>query len=235
MILASKEYYEESAKEWLNMIINERKESEENERRNEEIQNAERKRQEEIAERKHQEEIQMEERRRREEYEERKRKDEMEFELPKIRLEQKELFAAKSVLTCRECNETGYKAINCAAKESKYSSDESLSVRRVGENSEESNSYLKKAKLNNCDNVQVIIDTGSSCCLLKISVAQKFKLKLEPAVNKLYGFGNQKMPALTSIGRTKVDIEVDNVKAESMSLYVAPDGAQSVDLIIRRT
>ncbi|GBO01275.1 hypothetical protein AVEN_22291-1 [Araneus ventricosus] len=88
MILANKEYDEESAKEWLNTLINERKEREENERRNEEIQIAERKPQEEIqiAERKHQEEIQMDERRRREEYEERKRKDKMEFELQKIRL-----------------------------------------------------------------------------------------------------------------------------------------------------
>ncbi|GBO14341.1 hypothetical protein AVEN_268311-1 [Araneus ventricosus] len=68
----------------------------------------------------------------------------------------------KSVLTCRECNETGHKAINSVSKESKYSSDESLSVRQVGENSEESNSYLKKAKFNNCDNVQALIDTGSS-------------------------------------------------------------------------
>ncbi|GBM16496.1 hypothetical protein AVEN_148885-1 [Araneus ventricosus] len=76
MILACKEYDQESAKKWLNTIINERKEREENERRNEEIQ---------IAERKHQEEIQMEERRKREEYEKRKRKDEMEFELQKIR------------------------------------------------------------------------------------------------------------------------------------------------------
>ncbi|GBM06954.1 hypothetical protein AVEN_239662-1 [Araneus ventricosus] len=141
----------------------------------------------------------------------------------------------KSVLTCRDCNETGHKAINCVAKESNHSSDESLSVRRVGENSEESNSYLKKAKLNNCNNVQALIDTGSSCCLLKTSVAQKLKLKLESAVNKIYGFGNQKMPALTSIGRIKADIEVDNIKGESISIYVVPDDAQSVDLIIGRT
>ncbi|GBN02370.1 hypothetical protein AVEN_128634-1 [Araneus ventricosus] len=141
----------------------------------------------------------------------------------------------KSVLTCRECSETGHKAINCVSKESKYSSDENLSVRRVGENSEESNSYLKKTKLNNCDNVQAVIDTGSSCCLLKIPVAQKFKLKLEPAVNKINGFGNQKMPALTCIGRIKAGIEVDNAKGESMSIYVVPDDAQSVDLIIGRT
>ncbi|GBN55086.1 hypothetical protein AVEN_218580-1 [Araneus ventricosus] len=56
MILASKVYNEESTKECLNTIINERKEREENERRNEEI-----------AERRLQEEIQIEKRRRREE------------------------------------------------------------------------------------------------------------------------------------------------------------------------
>ncbi|GBM17820.1 hypothetical protein AVEN_10713-1 [Araneus ventricosus] len=105
----------------------------------------------------------------------------------------------------------------------------------VGENSDESNSFLKKAKVNNCDNVQALIDTGSSCCLLKIYVAQKLKLKFERAVNKIYGFGNQKMPALTSIGRIKADIEVDSVKAKNISIYVVPDDAQSVDLIIGRT
>ncbi|GBM63279.1 hypothetical protein AVEN_110959-1 [Araneus ventricosus] len=40
---------------------------------------------------------------------------------------------SKLVLTCRECNETGHKAINCVAKESNHSSDELLSVRQVGE------------------------------------------------------------------------------------------------------
>ncbi|GBM01082.1 hypothetical protein AVEN_136634-1 [Araneus ventricosus] len=141
----------------------------------------------------------------------------------------------KSVLTCREGNETGLKIINCVAKETNHASEESLSVRLVGDNSDDSNSFLKKAKINNCDNVQASIDTGNSCCLLKISVAQKLKLKFERAVNKIYGFGNQKMHALTSIGRIKADIEVDNVKAETISIYVVPDDAQSVDLIIGRT
>ncbi|GBM11067.1 hypothetical protein AVEN_259758-1 [Araneus ventricosus] len=90
--------------------------------------------------------------------------------------------------------------------------------------------------MNNFDPVQAVIDTGSSsCCLLKISVVQKLKLKLEPAVSKIYGFGNLKMSALTSIGRIDADIEVDNVKAESISIYVVPDDAQSVHLIIGRT
>ncbi|GBO20883.1 hypothetical protein AVEN_156735-1 [Araneus ventricosus] len=119
------------------------------------------------------------------------------------------------------------RAINCVTKESNHSSDESLSVRQVGENSEESNSFLKKAKLNNCDNVQALRDNTNFLYPLKISVAQKFKLKLECVVNKIYGFGNQKMPALTSIGRIKADIEVDNVKAENINIYV--------DLIIGRT
>ncbi|GBM36113.1 hypothetical protein AVEN_179109-1 [Araneus ventricosus] len=43
------------------------------------------------------------------------------------------------------------------------------------------------------------------------------------------------MPSLTSIGRIKADIEVDNVKAENIRIYVVPDYAQSVDLIIGRT
>ncbi|GBN31207.1 hypothetical protein AVEN_130145-1 [Araneus ventricosus] len=43
------------------------------------------------------------------------------------------------------------------------------------------------------------------------------------------------MPALTSIGRIKADIEVDNVKAENISIYVVSDDAQSIDLIIGRT
>ncbi|GBM67773.1 hypothetical protein AVEN_176455-1, partial [Araneus ventricosus] len=98
-------------KEWLNTIINERKEREGNEIRKDEIAEQERKekideqkRQEEIAEQRHQEETELrkheyEERKRKEEqeyqerkrkeeqeYEERKRKDEMEFELQKIRL-----------------------------------------------------------------------------------------------------------------------------------------------------
>ncbi|GBN57942.1 hypothetical protein AVEN_29884-1, partial [Araneus ventricosus] len=106
---------------------------------------------------------------------------------------------------------------------------------QVGENSEESNSYLKKAKLNNFDPVQGLIDTGSSCCLLKTSVAQKLKLKTEPTVNKTYGFGNQKMLALMSMGRITAYIEVDNVKGEVLSIYIVPDDAHPVDLIIGRT
>ncbi|GBM98892.1 hypothetical protein AVEN_173192-1, partial [Araneus ventricosus] len=187
-----------------------------------------------IAEQKRQEEIEL----RKLEYEEQKRKDEMEFELQKIRLGAEGRHIArncsipKSVLTCREGNETSLKIINCVTKETNHASEESLSVRLVGENSDDSNSFLKKAKINNCDNVQALVDTGSLCCLLKISVTQKLKLKFERAANKIYGFGNQKMPALTPIGRIKADIEVDNVKAENISIYVVPDDAQSVDLII---
>ncbi|GBN76717.1 hypothetical protein AVEN_147767-1 [Araneus ventricosus] len=55
IILASKEYDEESAKEWMNTIINERKEREEI---------ADKKRQKEIAERRRQDEIQIAEQKR---------------------------------------------------------------------------------------------------------------------------------------------------------------------------
>ncbi|GBN32768.1 hypothetical protein AVEN_58865-1 [Araneus ventricosus] len=137
----------------------------------------------------------------------------------------------KPLIACRMCNKTGHIAKNCVVKTINHS----LSVRQVGENSEERNSSLKKAKLNNFDPVQALIDTGSSCCPLKTSVAQKLKLKPEPTVNEIYGFGNQKLPALTSMGRIAADIEVDNVKGEGISVYVVPDEAQPVDLIIGRT
>ncbi|GBM14550.1 hypothetical protein AVEN_152718-1 [Araneus ventricosus] len=108
IILASKEYDEESAKEWMNTIINERKERDEfaERRRQDEIQIAEQKSQEEIADRRRQDEIQMAERKRKEEqeieielrkleYEERKRKNEMEFELQKICLGAKDQIKLK--------------------------------------------------------------------------------------------------------------------------------------------
>ncbi|GBN44264.1 hypothetical protein AVEN_125417-1 [Araneus ventricosus] len=75
IILASKENDEESAKEWMNTIINERKEREENEIRKEEI--AEKKRQEEIAERRRQDEIQIAEQKRQEEIAERRHQEEI--------------------------------------------------------------------------------------------------------------------------------------------------------------
>ncbi|GBN14265.1 hypothetical protein AVEN_174908-1 [Araneus ventricosus] len=43
------------------------------------------------------------------------------------------------------------------------------------------------------------------------------------------------MPALTSIGRIKAAIEVDNVKAENIRIYFVPDDVQSVAFIIGRT
>ncbi|GBM36910.1 hypothetical protein AVEN_130592-1 [Araneus ventricosus] len=54
----------------------------------------------------------------------------------------KDCLLPKPLITCRRCNKTGHKAKNCVVKESNHSSDENLSVRRVGENSEKSNSYL---------------------------------------------------------------------------------------------
>ncbi len=147
----------------------------------------------------------------------------------------KDCILPRPVITCRKCNKTGHKAKNCFSKnENNYTNDKSLSFRQ-DENTEESSSYIKKAKLNSCDEVQALIDTGSSCCLLRFSVAQKLKLKIEPVVNELYGFGNQKVPAVTTIGRIEADIEVDNVIGRCISIYIVPDNAQPVDFIIGRT
>ncbi|GBO35468.1 hypothetical protein AVEN_111903-1 [Araneus ventricosus] len=68
------------------------------------------------------------------------------------------------------------------------------------------------------------------------------ELKLEPAVNKLYGFGNQMMLALTFIGRIKADTEIDNVNGGTYSyklfltmrsqLILSSDGHGLISLIL---
>ncbi|GBN18324.1 hypothetical protein AVEN_56671-1 [Araneus ventricosus] len=117
MILASKKYEEESAKEWLNAIINERKEREENERRNEEIQ---------MAERKLKEEQEIAERRRQDEIAERKRKDEMEFELQKILLETEGRSLNSNSVANQNVNSTQIKPkLKIHHLMKKYNSDES--------------------------------------------------------------------------------------------------------------
>ncbi|GBM14574.1 hypothetical protein AVEN_34984-1 [Araneus ventricosus] len=103
MILASKEYDKECAKEWLNTIINERKE---NDLREEEIQIAEQKHQKEIhiAERRRQEEIQMEERKRREEQEYEEGTERMKWNLSckKYVLEHKVVFKLRRQSKCKQ-------------------------------------------------------------------------------------------------------------------------------------
>ncbi|GBM83020.1 hypothetical protein AVEN_172727-1 [Araneus ventricosus] len=68
------------------------------------------------------------------------------------------------------------------------------------------------------------------------------ELKLEPAVNKLYGFGNQMMLALTFIERIKADTEIDNVNGGTYSyklfltmrkqLILSSDGHGLISLIL---
>ncbi|GBN51328.1 hypothetical protein AVEN_126120-1 [Araneus ventricosus] len=97
----------------------------------------------------------------------------------------------KPFRTCQICFETAHTTIKCVAGESNHTSEEIVTVRQVGKKLEKSNSYLKKAKLNNFDRLEALIDAGSSCCLLKISVVLKFKQKPKSALSRLYGFGSQ--------------------------------------------
>ncbi|GBM57949.1 hypothetical protein AVEN_157356-1 [Araneus ventricosus] len=152
----------------------------------------------------------MEEHRKREEYEERKRKDKMEFELQKIRLGAEVRFS--NSVANQNVNSTQIKPkLELHHLMQKFNSDENdIRLYLI--------MFERLAK-----QAEILENTW------------KFKLKLEPAVNKLYGFENQRMPALTSVRRIKADIEVDNAKGESISIYVVPDDAQSVDFIIKRT
>ncbi|GBM08628.1 hypothetical protein AVEN_52465-1 [Araneus ventricosus] len=100
--------------------------------------------------------------------------------------------------------------------------------------SKEYDENCAKDCLNTIKNERKEIEEWNSFCLLRISIAHIFKLKPELAVNELYGFGNQRLPAMSSIGRIEADIEVYNVKGKDIRIYIAPDDAQSVVLIIGR-
>ncbi|GBN57281.1 hypothetical protein AVEN_130973-1 [Araneus ventricosus] len=231
MILASRENEE--------IQIAERRRQDEiaERRRQDEIQIAEQKRQDKVAERRRQDEIQIAEQKRQEEielrkleYEERKRKDEMEFELQKYALEQKIKRKVSQEIKDHFIDE--WSKLNSPDDlVEKLDDYDTLRSTLKSKRPHKEWHYDKQNSLKD-DSALEPTEIKKNCT---ISVAQKLKLKFERAANKIYGFGNQKMPALTPIGRIKAVIEVDNVKAENISIYVVPDDAQTVDLIIGRT
>lgn len=66
--------------------------------------------------------------------------------------------------------------------------------------------------------VTAFVDTGSSSCLLKESVALKLDLDLQPDNSNLFGFGNQYNPVARAIGKAVVNIRVDDVVGNSITL-----------------
>ncbi|GIY38200.1 retrovirus-related Pol polyprotein from transposon 412 [Caerostris darwini] len=97
-------------------------------------------------------------------------------------------------------------------------------------------SYIKIARINKCPlEFAALIDTGSDSVICRNSVAKRLELKIDPASNIMYGFGNIKMCAARALGKAKVDISLDGVKVKGVEMLIVRDDALPHDLLIGRS
>ena len=97
------------------------------------------------------------------------------------------------------------------------------------------NNYVKFAKINNVNkNIESLLDCGSSSCTLKLNAAKSIGLEYEDYEQEIYGFGNTVQAAATTIGKTEVNLTVDDVSAK-VEVFIVNDDAQAYDLIVGRS
>ncbi|UYV64551.1 hypothetical protein LAZ67_3001165, partial [Cordylochernes scorpioides] len=140
--------------------------------------------------------------------------------------------APRTTLTCRGCGQTGHKERNCTRPK------EGLKVANLeveGLETVPPDVYLKDVKIDNKETVKAMIDTGSSSCLLRESVARRISVDIEPDSTSLYGIGNQTAPAARTVGKTTVDLEIDGIVGREITVFIVNDDAQPYDLLIGRT
>ncbi|UYV61064.1 hypothetical protein LAZ67_1003288, partial [Cordylochernes scorpioides] len=138
----------------------------------------------------------------------------------------------RTTLTCRGCGQTGHKERNCTRPK------EGLKVANLeveGLETVPPDVYLKDVKIDNKETVKAMIDTGSSSCLMRESVARRISVDIEPDSTSLYGIGNQTAPASRTVGKTTVDLEIDRIVGREITVFIVNDDAQPYDLLIGRT
>ncbi|UYV72237.1 hypothetical protein LAZ67_9002287, partial [Cordylochernes scorpioides] len=140
--------------------------------------------------------------------------------------------APRTTLTCRGCGQTGHKERNCTRPK------EGLKVANLeveGLETVPPDVYLKDVKIDNKETVKAMINTGSSSCLMRESVARRISVDIEPDSTSLYGIGNQTAPAARTVGKTTVDLEIDGIVGREITVFIVNDDAQPYDLLIGRT
>ncbi|GIY28215.1 CCHC-type domain-containing protein [Caerostris darwini] len=116
-----------------------------------------------------------------------------------------------------------------------YKRDHNLMTASEGGLSKES-SCIKIVRINKCPlEFAALIDTGSDSVICRNSVAKRLELKIDPASNVMYGFGNIKMCAARALGKAKVDISLDSVKVKEVEMLIVRDDALPHDLLIGRS
>ncbi|XP_040357307.1 uncharacterized protein LOC121046777 [Ixodes scapularis] len=131
---------------------------------------------------------------------------------------------------CYSCGKYGHMARNCAAANP-------VGNFVVNQSSGDSDpaKFLKAALINGTHQLSVMIDPGSSDCILRHRAAEKCNLQVVCKGQDLYGFGNTDTSTVRSIGTSEVDIEIDDVVCHKVKVIVVNDSALPVDMLVGRT
>ena len=100
-------------------------------------------------------------------------------------------------------------------------------------NKNNSEKYFKKILING-QQFKAMIDTGSSDCTIKNSLAELHRFTMHPYVNQLVGFGKDNN-IFQSPGLIFGEINLNGVTASEVPTRVVPDDVQPVDVIIGRS
>src|SRR5690606_21762124 len=124
-------------------------------------------------------------------------------------------------IVCYHCGARGHIARSCPKKKPEQ-------LMTTGDHSAK---YYKAATINGCE-AEALIDTGSSYCTARASVAIRSGLLVRPTDEILTGFGGHKTKPL---GVTNIDVTIDGITGHDVPLLVVPDAAQPMDLLVGRT
>lgn len=72
------------------------------------------------------------------------------------------------------------------------------------------------------------LDLGSDCSIIRDSLAQKYRLTIEPSNETLIAFNNS---TVTPLGQTKANITIDGIKFD-LTFKVVPDHALSSNILV---
>ena len=99
------------------------------------------------------------------------------------------------IYPCKKCGERGHVKKNCPKNSEPRR--ENLNVYATKE-SVAPDKYLREGKINN-QTVSALIDTGSSSCLMKSTVAKRLGLNVSQCKKDLYSFGSQTNPVIKNV------------------------------------
>ncbi|XP_040074772.1 uncharacterized protein LOC120846931 [Ixodes scapularis] len=122
----------------------------------------------------------------------------------------------KRPLKCLSCGKTGHTQRHCIERAPR---SETNAVSNSKERSF-SEVLLKQVTWNGDKKLIGMIDTGSSGCLLRASAAARCGAELMRDATPLYGFGNQDVPAVRTIGKCKADLDIDGVTGKNITILL---------------